>query len=96
MAGHIDRHGQTRHMGGHLLDGKAEAGGLSTETLRPDAQSIDGRQQLPLEGGVVGVRVRNIQWAEKGLFGKIRYLIKAAAHADAQHDGRAGVGACPA
>ena len=83
MAGHIDRHGQTRHMGGHLLDSKAEAGGLSTEALRPDAQSIDGRQQLPLEGGVVGVRVRNIQRAEKGLFGKIRHLIKAAAHADA-------------
>ncbi len=81
-------------MGGHLLDSKAEAGGLSTKALGPDAQLVDGRQQLLLQCRVIGVRVGDIQRAEEGLLGKIRHLIKAAAHADAQHDGRAGVGTC--
>ena len=59
MAGHIDRHGQARHMGGHLLDGEAEAGGPAAEALRSDAQLIDGRQKLFLEVSVIGVGVRD-------------------------------------
>ncbi len=44
-------------MGGHLLDGKAQTGGLAAKALRADAQLIDGGQQLPLQTGVVGVGV---------------------------------------
>ena len=80
-------------MGGHLLNGKAKAGSLAAKALRADAQCIDGGKQLLLQLGVVGVGVGDIQRTQQRLFGKIRHLVKAAAHADAQHDGRAGVGA---
>ena len=79
-------------MGGHLLNGKAQTGGLAAKALRADAQLIDGGQQLPLQTGIIGIGVGNIQRAEQCLFGQIGHLVKAAAHADAQHDGRAGVG----
>ena len=80
-------------MGGHLLNGKAKAGGLAAKALRANAQCIDGGKQLLLQLRVVGVGVGDVQRAQQRLFGKIRHLVKAAAHADAQHDGRAGVGA---
>ena len=79
-------------MGGHLLNGEAEAGGPAAEALRADAQLIDGRQKPFLEVRVIGVGVRDIQRAEQSFLGEIGHFIKAAAHADAQHDGRAGVG----
>ena len=44
-------------MGGHLLNGKAETGGLAAKALRADAQCIDGGKQLLLQLGVVGVGV---------------------------------------
>ena len=80
-------------MGGHLLDGEAETGGPAAEALRADAQLVDGRQKLFLEVRVIGVGVRDVQRAEQSFLGEIGHFIKAAAHADAQHDGRAGVGA---
>ena len=46
MAGNIHGHGQTRHMGGHLLDGKAQAGGPAAEALRADAGLVDSGQQF--------------------------------------------------
>ena len=64
-----------------------------SKALRADAQLIDCGQQLPLQTGIVGIGVGNIQRAEQCLLGQIGHLVKAAAHADAQHDGRAGVGA---
>ena len=68
MAGNIHGHGQTRHMGGHLLNGKAQAGGPAAEALRADAGLIDGGQQFAFEGGIVGVRVGDVQRAEQSFF----------------------------
>ena len=79
-------------MGGHLLNGQAQAGGLAAEPLGPDADLVDGLQQFPLQGRVVGVRVGDVQGAEQGFLGQVGHLVKATAHADAQHDGGAGVG----
>ena len=34
MAGNVYGHGQARHMGGHLLNGKAQTGGLAAKALQ--------------------------------------------------------------
>ena len=57
-------------MGGHLLNGKAQTGGLAAKALRADAQLIDGGQQLPLQTGIVGIGVGNIQRAEQRLLAR--------------------------
>src|SRR5699024_4957468 len=93
MAGNVDGDGQAGYMGGHLLDGQAQAGGSAAEALRPDAQRVDLAQQLLFQRGVIGVGVGHVQGAQQGLFGQVGHLVKAAAHPDAQDDRRAGVGA---
>ena len=63
-------------MGGHLLNGKAQAGGLAAKALGPDAQLVDGRQQLLLQCRVIGVRVGDIQRAEEGFLARYATLSK--------------------
>ena len=63
-------------MGGHLLNGKAQAGGPAAKALGPDAQAVDGGEQFLFQLCVVGVGVGYIQRAQQGLFGQIRHLIK--------------------
>ena len=67
MTGNVHSHRQTRHMGGHLLNGKAKAGGLAAKALRTNAQCIDGGKQLLLQLRVVGVGVGDVQRAQQRL-----------------------------
>ena len=46
MAGNIHRHGQTRHMGRHLLNGKAQTGGPAAKALRAGALMAKSVQTL--------------------------------------------------
>ena len=51
-------------MGRHLLNGKAQAGGPAAKALRPNAQLVDGGEQLLFQCCIVGVRVGHIQRAQ--------------------------------
>ena len=79
-------------MGGQLFNADAQAGGCTAKALRAKAGCIDGIQQLFFQRGIIGVRVGLVQRAQQCLFGQSCAFIKAAANANAQHNGRAGVG----
>ena len=78
-------------MGGHALNGQAQAGGLAAKALGADAQGVDLGQKLPLQFGIIGVGVGRIQRPQQRLFGKVGHLVEAAAYANAQNHRRAGV-----
>ena len=83
------RHG---HMGGLLLNGNPQAGRGTAKALRAKACGIDGVQQFLFQRCIIRVGVGFVQRAQQRLFGQRCAVVEAAADADTQHNGRAGVG----
>ena len=79
-------------MGGQLFNADAQAGGCTAKALRAKACGIDGVQQFLFQRCIIRVGVGFVQRAQQCLFGQRCAVVEAAADADAQHDGRAGVG----
>ena len=79
-------------MGRLLLNGNPQAGRGTAKALRAKACGVDGVQQFLFQRCIIRVGVGFVQRAQQCLFGQRCAVVEAAADADTQHNGRAGVG----
>ncbi len=79
-------------MAGVGLDQDGEGGGVAAHALGADVELVGGCEQAAFHVGVIRITVGAVDRAEQGFFGQQAGEFEVAADADADDEGRAGVG----
>src|SRR5688572_7172458 len=93
VALHVDRYGVHGDVRGRRLDMDGERGGITAETLRPDAEHVHRLGERRLELRAFGVFAARAERPGRGDLGEVHAQVGGAAYANADDGGRAGLAA---